>query len=408
MTRKSSGTSSRKTTGKGSSQQLTLPGLITALVVGIAALVINQCSGGTPVTTPPTPTPTVSAQLPPATGDVRLIELPMGTGAQQGFWQVFFTIPSRSRNPADYGGGVDIPVAAAIDATQRTLDFAAFEFNNTVITEAILRAKARGVQVRMVTDSEHGLEDEDSTVDQLIAAGIPVVADTRTAFMHDKFMILDGATVVTGSWNFTVNDTYRNNNNVLILRSRNAALNYQAEFDEMFVNGQFGPRSPRNTPFTTFTQDGIPMAFYMGPEDRPMDALAEAVSNARESIRFMAFSFTHDALQAAMLTEAENGIDVQGIFERTGSETAAAALTPMLCAGVDVRQDGNPFVLHHKVVIVDERIVISGSFNFSDNATQSNDENLVIIDDPILAAQYMAEYDRRWAEASAPANITCP
>jgi phosphatidylserine/phosphatidylglycerophosphate/cardiolipin synthase-like enzyme len=408
VTRKSS-KPARSTAGKGGAQPLTLPGLITALIVGAAALIINQCSGGTgTVVTPPTLTPAPIGQVTPGDDALTYIELPMGTGAAQGFWQVLFTIPSRSRNPADYVGGIDVPVAALIDGVERTLDIAAFEFNNAVLTDAVLRAKSRGVQVRMVVDGEHGLEDEASTVGQFIAAGIPVVGDTRTAFMHDKFMILDGLTVITGSWNFTVNDTYRNNNNALVLRSRNAALNYQAEFDEMFTGGQFGPRSPRNTPFAAFTQDGVPMAFYMGPEDRPMDALAETVSSARESIRFMAFSFTHDALQAAMLTEAENGIDVQGIFERTGSQTAAAAMIPMLCAGVQVRQDANPFVLHHKVVIVDEEIVITGSFNFSDNATQSNDENLVIIGDRALAAQYLAEYDRRWAEASTPADITCP
>jgi phosphatidylserine/phosphatidylglycerophosphate/cardiolipin synthase-like enzyme len=98
---------------------------------------------------------------------------------------------------------------------------------------------------------------------------------------------------------------------------------------------------------------------------------------------------------------------VEGIFERVGSETQFAELRPMLCAGIPVRQDGNRFVLHHKVFIIDNTTVLAGSFNFSANATSSNDENLIFIQDPALAAEYTAEFERRWAEAITPTNITC-
>jgi phosphatidylserine/phosphatidylglycerophosphate/cardiolipin synthase-like enzyme len=72
-----------------------------------------------------------------------------------------------------------------------------------------------------------------------------------------------------------------------------------------------------------------------------------------------------------------------------------------------MRQDGNKYVLHHKVFIIDDKTVITGSFNFSASAQDGNDENVVIITDPDLAAQYIAEFNRRWAEAVVPTNITC-
>ena len=72
-----------------------------------------------------------------------------------------------------------------------------------------------------------------------------------------------------------------------------------------------------------------------------------------------------------------------------------------------MRQDGNPYILHHKVFIVDDVTVITGSFNISANATDSNDENLVIITDPDLAAQFVSEFERRWAEAVVPSRIAC-
>jgi phosphatidylserine/phosphatidylglycerophosphate/cardiolipin synthase-like enzyme len=289
---------------------------------------------------------------------------------------------------------------------QRTLDIVAYEFNSPALTQAVLDAKARGIRVRVVTDNEAGLNDDRTTLNQLVAAGIPVVTDERSALMHNKFMILDGEIVVTGSWNFTINDTYRNNNNVLILRSQAVVTGYQAEFDEMFIEGRFGPTSPANTVRPSFTQDGIPVQLYFGPEDDPMDAMIEAVANAQDNIRFMTFSFTHDGLTDALLNRASGGLDIAGIFETTGSMTQYAALPPLACAGIAVRQDGNPFVLHHKVFIIDNTTVVTGSFNFSANATNSNDENMVIISDPALASQYLAEWTRRWNEGRAPA-LTC-
>ncbi|MEP6984300.1 MAG: phospholipase D-like domain-containing protein, partial [Chloroflexota bacterium] len=184
----------------------------------------------TPVAVQPTPTqPSTVPELPtlvPPTQPSTLPELPTSTapsvgqtplqqgfGAQKGFWKVYFSAPTGSSNRALYVGGIDYQLADAINQVQRTLDIAAFEFNDPVITAAVLAAKQRGVVVRMVVDDENGLKSKDTTLNQLIDVGIPVIDDSRPALMHNKFMIMDSITVWMGSYNFTVNDTYRNNNN---------------------------------------------------------------------------------------------------------------------------------------------------------------------------------------------------
>jgi phosphatidylserine/phosphatidylglycerophosphate/cardiolipin synthase-like enzyme len=195
--------------------------------------------GSEPTTAPPTEAPLTP--LPTRdTEAVQDIAIPLGFGAQKGFWQVLFTAPTGSRDASTYVGGLDIVLARAINNTRRTLDIAAFEFNNPVLTKAVLDARVRGVVVRMVTDDEHGFNDKESTVPQLVAAGIPVTTDGRSALMHDKFMILDSQVVWTGSWNYTINDTYRNNNNAIAIRSQKFVQDYQTEFDEMFLRNQFG------------------------------------------------------------------------------------------------------------------------------------------------------------------------
>ncbi|MBT7074503.1 MAG: hypothetical protein HN922_06305 [Anaerolineae bacterium] len=74
----------------------------------------------------------------------------------------------------------------------------------------------------------------------------------------------------------------------------------------------------------------------------------------------------------------------------------------MFCSKMQVRRDGNGSFLHHKVIVIDDRIVITGSLNFSDNATESNDENILIVDNAEIAALYIQEVNRVWDMAADP------
>jgi phosphatidylserine/phosphatidylglycerophosphate/cardiolipin synthase-like enzyme len=370
-----------------------------------SAPVVNTPSAGK---TPTSASATSTSSVPGFPPGVTPLTAPLGWGGQKSFWTVWFTAPTGSRDPASYVGGIDVPFEQMIDSTQTTLDIAAFEFNNEVLTQAILRAKARGVTVRVVTDNENGTQDtKDTSLARFVEAGIPVVDDGRSALMHNKFMIFDSQYVLTGSWNYTVNDTYRNNNNALLMRSQRAVDNYQTEFNEMFQDKKFGPRSPANTPFPVFSQNGIPLQIYFSPEDKVLTPLVTTLSQAQTSILSMNFSFTDYDAAKAILDRASAGVSFQGIWETTGSETTSSELRTLYCAGLEARQDGNPFVLHHKVFIVDGTTVIMGSFNISSNATNSNDENLLIISDPDLAALYTLEFQKRWAESKVPTRLTC-
>ncbi|RMG86257.1 MAG: DUF1669 domain-containing protein, partial [Chloroflexi bacterium] len=369
---------------------------IFGVLVLILVLILAACGGAESTTaSPPTVEPTTPVDT--SSDTVQTIDVGQGFGAAKGFWQVYFNAPTGSSDPSTYTNGIDENLAAAINNAQRTLDIAAFEFNNPVITEAVLNAHERGVVVRMVTDNEHGLEDDDSTIGELIDAGIPVVDDDRSGLMHNKFMIIDGTVVWTGSWNYTINGTYRNNNNAIVLRSQRAVQAYQAEFDEMFTGKEFGKTSTSST--VKFTQDGVPIQILFASEDPVLDTLVEVLGGAQESIRMMAFVFTEDVLGDAVVERIGAGVDFAGIWDSRQATTRFSEMERIACAGGDVRIDGNPFVLHHKVFIIDEQTVVTGSFNFSGNAAETNDENVVIITDPDIAALYLAEFERRWAEA---------
>src|SRR5215207_5190109 len=96
----------------------------------------------TPVTRTNTPVISTTPASPTApTGSVVPIPVGQGFGASKGFWQVYFTAPTGSRDASTYHGGVDEILAAQIAQVQQTLDIAAYEFNTSALTQAILAAK---------------------------------------------------------------------------------------------------------------------------------------------------------------------------------------------------------------------------------------------------------------------------
>jgi phosphatidylserine/phosphatidylglycerophosphate/cardiolipin synthase-like enzyme len=301
-----------------------------------------------------------------------------------------------------------------INAAQTSIHIVSFEFDLTPVAEALIAAKQRGVDVRWVTDDEHGLEADEEPghgqFEMLKQAGIEVRSDTRSALMHNKFWIFDGQIVWTGSTNITVNGIFKQDNNTIVIESPGLAAIYETEFEEMW-DGQFGPRSPSQIEQQSVAVDGTPIKVVFTSEDPAIaDAIIPVVGSATRSIRFLAFSFTDFPLADAMIQRANNGVDVAGVFEKVGSDTDASELRTLHCAGVPVRRDGNGSFMHNKVIVVDERYVITGSLNFSSNAEESNDENVIIIDNPDIARLYMQDFERVWALATDPEpdKFPCP
>lgn len=323
------------------------------------------------------------------------VENPGSTSAA--WYQLYFTDPDTTAELDNPSGGIPDKVAASLDTAQKTIDVAIYEFDWLPLADALLRAALRDVRVRLVTDTDSLEEEPIKTLQQ---AGIEVVDDERGAIMHDKFVVIDGNTIWTGSMNFTRNDAYRNNNSFMRLTSTRLAQNYTAEFEEMFTEHQFGPTSPANTPNPTVTINGTLIENYFSPDDGVAAHILDVLNSAQSSLYFMAFSFTRSDFSDVLIEKANAGVTVQGVFETrqiaAGGDAAWNALTQ---ANVDVRQDGNKYNLHSKVFIVDEQIVVMGSYNFSGNAEDSNDENVLIIHNPEIAAAYFAEWQKVWEKA---------
>ena len=329
---------------------------------------------------------------------IRIGEVPATPVGNENWYEIYFTDPTCPPE-SQREGGIDEIIADDVGQAARKVDVAAFDLDAEPLIDTLIALDAEGITVRVVTDSDN---EELDSIRRLRENGISVVADNRSALMHNKFIVIDDVVVWTGSLNYTTNGAYCNNNNAVRLVSSRLAANYTAEMDEMYQEQSFGPRSADDTPREELRINAVLIENYFAPEKEIAPIIARTIENGTSEILFLAFSFTYEEIGEAILSRAEDGVSVRGVFETVGSETPFSYYPVFRDAAVptlSVRQDGNPRIMHHKVIIVDGESVIFGSYNFSASANDSNDENVLIVHDPEFASFFVEEFEFVWDEA---------
>jgi phosphatidylserine/phosphatidylglycerophosphate/cardiolipin synthase-like enzyme len=268
---------------------------------------------------------------------------------------------------------------------------AAYSLDLWGLRDALINAHRRGVAVRMVMESDNLDAPE---VGDPRSAAIPIAADRREYLMHHKFVIIDRLEVWMGSMNFTIGGAYFNDNNLLAIRSSHLARDFIREFEEMYIEDCFGALSRADTPYPSVKIDGTFVEVYFAPEDGVAERVIELIRQAEKSIYFMAFSFTSDAIASAMIERAQAGVEVRGLMDASGAASVGSEYSRLHQAGVDVRNVEGDGRMHHKVIVVDEEVVITGSYNFTRSAEVQNDENLLAVHLPSLTQQYLIEFNR--------------
>jgi phosphatidylserine/phosphatidylglycerophosphate/cardiolipin synthase-like enzyme len=125
-------------------------------------------------------------------------------------------------------------VLQAIDASRSTIRLQMYSLTLQEIVSALVRAKRRGVDVRVIVDNDqlHHDRSDSSRVTNLASAGVPVLVDTVPGLMHDKIMVIDGESVLTGSFNYTWSAEHWNAENLLVLHDPALAAQYQRNWNQ--------------------------------------------------------------------------------------------------------------------------------------------------------------------------------
>jgi phosphatidylserine/phosphatidylglycerophosphate/cardiolipin synthase-like enzyme len=285
-----------------------------------------------------------------------------------------------------------------INNTKGTLDAAFYDIDDPGITGAFIAAHKRGVLVRILTDSDNMVDANNPALPRkaivdLRNAGIEVKEDKRSGIMHQKFMVVDNQTVWTGSMNLTSTSLYQHNNNSLLINSSQLAQDYNAEFKRIFEQNLLGP-NPHEIPFPQVNVGGAQIRLFFSPKGGTMEAVRAELTAARKSLKFMTFSLTDPGIRDIVLAKKKAGLKIEGVMDECLSKSKYSLLAPFQKAGMSFYRDGNQALLHHKVIIIDDKTVITGSANFSDSAESSNNENTLIINSPSIASTYNQEYGR--------------
>lgn len=311
-----------------------------------------------------------------------------------------------------------------INDTRTRLDCAIYDLRDPDVLRALAGIAAEGKQLRIVYDAggQHrgdGVADPKPGLTQqaIENAGLARYAVglhlTGRHLMHDKFLVRDGETVWTGSANFTEGGLVLQDNNCLVLDAPTLAQSYTKVFEDLLSAPE---KLPAAAPSESLSVGPTTINAYFEPPAREgTDALIARLLNQARKVRIMAFLISDPDILQALRRFQDREADIAGVYDPGGMDDARRASNqdPNLFWFCDddrfVAAHSHPFsptrendFMHNKVMIIDDHLVITGSYNFSENA-ETNYENLLLLDSPDLSQVYTDYFDAVYREAKAAA-----
>lgn len=195
--------------------------------------------------------------------------------------------------------------------------------------------------------------------------------------MHNKFCIIDESIVFTGSYNPN-GLSYKNN--IVIIESEHLAKNYEDEFKELY-SYKFSKGS--KVKYSQIYVNDILIENYFCPEDSCDEKVKEVLAASEESVYFFIFSFTDKEIAEILLNK-----NTHGLLE--SAQNSKWSVYPMFKdLDVELYTKG---VMHNKVFVIDNKTIITGSWNPTKNGSKNNDENLLIIHSEEIAKKYVEKF----------------
>lgn len=327
----------------------------------------------------------------------------------------------------------DDTLKAYIDRSVNTLDIAIYSFDSNgtaLIVQAINDAFNRGVRVRIIADGSNtnaGLQQLNGSIPVLLS---PTVPFSYYGIMHNKFFIIDAEdndanrpVVMSGATNWSNGQLYDDRNNIVFIQDKSLALVYQMEFEEMWggngaqpnlANSKFGPDKTDNTPHE-LNIGGKRVESFFSPSDNTNSQIVRTIESANNDLFFATMVFTRfDLAYAVEERVALYGVNAAGIMDDSSGGSGTSFLIMQGVMGNNLLlfdHSVNPGILHHKYLLVDplnsgsDPAILTGSHNWSSAANLKNDENTLIIHDPLIVNQYYQEFHNLYNGNGGSVNV---
>lgn len=142
------------------------------------------------------------------------------------------------------------------------------------------------------------------------------------------------------------------------------------------------------------------LAIYFTPPAGAAHGLIKHLDGAQKSIRVMAYGFTSLDLSDALIRAKRRGVLVELIQDERSAQSNQGAIAPLIQVDIEVRNDARHAIAHNKIMIIDDEIVVTGSYNFTVSAEKRNAENFIVIKSEYAVRRYSENWKTHWAHSS--------
>jgi phospholipase D len=132
------------------------------------------------------------------------------------------------------------------------------------------------------------------------------------------------------------------------------------------------------------------------PNQKCQKMLLSLVKQAKQSVYMHAFSFTDAELAQELIQAKRRGVKIAVLMDEGAAKDPRSVRLLLTRHKVSIKYDKVAGLAHNKIMIVDQRLVVTGSYNFSKAAYKRNADNILIVNDPEIAKQYLMNFKKRW------------
>ncbi len=318
-------------------------------------------------------------------------------------------------------------IVNAINEAKISIDVAALLITSDSIYTALVDSHNRGVRVRIVVDA-NSANTIGSDIQGLLDQNIPVKLNSEFRIMHNKYIVIDGSSVQTGSFNYSSSADKKNAENAIFLSQQpSIAKLYSDNFERLFAESnsnhninqrqtQLGFLSEylaresefsideifknRNTDFSTFQLNNgvVDVAFsdacnYISSSPSAKNLVLQVIQNSKNNIYMAAYGFSDLDIINALKERQKNGVNVNIVLDYKAN-SKNSFFDELKILGANIYLNKKFSIMHNKYIIADNNTLELGSFNYTTSAEKDQCNNiLVFYNQNSLISNYLDDWN---------------
>lgn len=319
-------------------------------------------------------------------------------------------------------------IVSEIDKATKTLDIAVYSLKSNSIKEAIYRAANRGVNITIVLDfRKKAVHDEFLSEMPLNIKRLNLGSDVmpKVFLMHHKFAIIDRGTkqerLLFGSHNWTDLQEDYDQSFLMVTSNKYLVSSFSREFERLAssLSGRDKLKINSYNPYDlNLRTDFSNYQVFFGPSKGNVNIFSETlknIENAKNSIKILTWDFTNKLIADSLISKAKQGVRVVVIGDSFNINNKNSAFSYLKekkqlenISNLEILSDQfkleankiissstaeiDPF-LHHHTMIVDDKLVIFGTNNWSDAGFYLNDESVISTNDPQITNRFLSVFE---------------